>query len=159
MATTIELKVNGQIRQTMVEPHKTLLDVLRENLNLTGTKCGCDEGDCGACTVLIDNKPVNSCLVLAVEVQGREITTIEGLGSDGSLDPVQQAFVDSGAIQCGFCTPGMVMTAKGLLAENPRPTENEIRAYMQGNLCRCTGYSKIVEAVLAVARSNGVDAD
>lgn len=104
-----------------------------------------------ACTVLIDNQPVNSCLVLAVEVQGREITTIEGLGADGSPDPVQKAFVELGAVQCGFCTPGMVMTAKGLLAANPRPSESEIRAYMEGNLCRCTGYSKIVEAVRSVA--------
>jgi carbon-monoxide dehydrogenase small subunit len=159
MATTIELLINGQVRRTSVEPRQTLLEVLRENLGLTGTKCGCDEGDCGACIVLIDIKPVNSCLVLAVEVQGRGILAIEGLGSDGLLDPVQQAFVDNGAIRCGFCTPGMVITAKGLLAEKPRPSESEIRAYMQGNLCRCTGFSKIVDAVLAVARSNGAHAD
>ena len=151
---TIELKVNGQVRRTAVTPNQTLMDVLRENFNLTGTKRGCDEGDCGACTVLIDNKPVNSCLVLAREGQGREITTIEGLGSDGSLDPVQLAFIEHGAIQCGFCTPGMVLTAKGLLNENPRPTESEIRVYMEGNLCRCTGYSKIVQAVRAAALAN-----
>jgi carbon-monoxide dehydrogenase small subunit len=153
MNISIELRVNGQLRQATVLAHETLLDVLRNKLNLTGTKKGCDEGDCGACTVLIDNKPVNSCIVLAVEVQGRDIIMIEGLSLDGKLHPVQQAFVEQGAVQCGFCTPGMILTAKALLDENPQPREDEIRHYMAGNLCRCTGYSKIVEAVLSVAVS------
>ena len=156
MDRMIELKVNGQIHKVAAEESQTLLEVLREQLNLTGAKRGCDAGDCGACTVLLNNKPVNSCLVLAAEAQGQEIVTIEGLNLAGELHPLQQAFLDYGAVQCGFCTPGMVLTAKALLDENPTPTEDEIRHYMAGNLCRCTGYSKIVEAIRSVAEQTGL---
>ncbi|HID65261.1 MAG TPA: (2Fe-2S)-binding protein, partial [Anaerolineae bacterium] len=130
---------------------QTLLEVLREELNLTGTKEGCGEGACGMCTVLLDGEPVRSCLTLAVEVQGREITTIEGLAPVGELHPIQRAFVEYGAIQCGFCTPGMILTTKALLDENPSPTEQEARQAISGNVCRCTGYAKIVEAMLKAA--------
>ena len=124
-----------------------MLDLLRDTLNLTGTKEACGQGECGACTVLLDNEAVNSCLVLAEQVDGKSVTTIEGLAKDGVLDPLQQAFVDCGAIQCGFCTPGMIMSAKGLLLKNPNPTEEEIKEAVEGNICRCTGYVKIIEAV------------
>ncbi|RME28449.1 MAG: (2Fe-2S)-binding protein [Deltaproteobacteria bacterium] len=143
----VTLKVNGSERELAIDPWKTLARVLREDLGLTGTKIGCGEGDCGACTVLVDGKPVNSCLMLAVQAQGHEITTIEGLCSEGGLSPVQQAFVEHGAIQCGFCSPGMILSATALLERNPNPTEAEIRHTLSGNLCRCTGYQKIVEAV------------
>ena len=146
----IELKVNGEIREVFVEPRTTLLQVLREDLGLTGTKQGCNEGDCGACTVLIDNHPVVSCLTLAIEAQGKELLTIEGLDRDGQLHPLQQAFIDHYAVQCGFCTPGMILSAKALLDRNSHPTEEEVREAISGNLCRCTGYVKIVEAILAV---------
>jgi carbon-monoxide dehydrogenase small subunit len=126
------------------------LQVLRENLGLTGTKQGCNAGDCGACTVLIDNQPVDSCLTLAIEAQGKEILTIEGLDQQGRLHPLQQAFIDHYAVQCGFCTPGMILSAKSLLDRNSHPTEEEVREAISGNLCRCTGYVKIVEAILAV---------
>jgi carbon-monoxide dehydrogenase small subunit len=125
---------------------------LRNQLGLTGTKKGCDQGDCGACTVLVDGTPVNSCLMLALEAEGRDITTIEGLAKEDGLHPLQKAFISHNAVQCGFCTPGMILTAAALLKENPHPTEREIRHYLQGNLCRCTGYSKIVEAVQAAAQ-------
>lgn len=148
----MKFKINGMDYELAVNPRRTLLEVLREEVGLTGTKRGCDEGDCGACTVLMDGKAVTSCLVLAVEAQGKEITTIEGLALDGKLHPLQQAFVELGAIQCGFCSPGMIMSAKALLAENPHPTEAEVRAGIAGNLCRCTGYVKIVEAVLSAAQ-------
>jgi len=151
MKQTIELRINGQKVQFSADENKTLLEFLREQLSLTGTKRGCDHGDCGACTVLIDGQPVNSCLVLVSEVAGKDITTIEGLSQDGKLHPLQQAFVDYNAVQCGFCTPGMILTAVALLNENPNPTPEEIRQYLQGNLCRCTGYSKIVQAIQAVA--------
>ena len=151
MKEPVELRINGQKIETSVDGNQTLLDFLREQLGLTGTKRGCDQGDCGACTVLIDGQPVNSCLVLVSEVAGREITTIEGLSHDGKLHPLQQAFVDYNAVQCGFCTPGMILTAAALLSENPNPTPEEIRQYLQGNLCRCTGYSKIVQAIQAAA--------
>jgi putative selenate reductase molybdopterin-binding subunit len=153
MKQPIELRVNGQIIRLSADGNQSLLDFLREQLDLTGTKRGCDQGDCGACTVLIDGKPANSCLVLVSEVEGRDITTIEGLSQDGKLHPLQQAFVDYNAVQCGFCTPGMILTAVSLLNENPNPTPTpeEIRQYLQGNLCRCTGYSKIVQAIQAAA--------
>lgn len=134
-----------------VPVNRSLLQVLREDLGLTGTKEGCGEGDCGACTVLLDGLAVNSCLVLAAEVDGREVTTVEGLARGGKLHPLQQAFVDEGAVQCGFCTPGMLMSAKALLDANPRPTETEIRTALAGNLCRCTGYVRIVSAVQKAA--------
>lgn len=143
----IKFVLNGVEVSAYVEPNWRLLDLLRETFNLTGTKEACGQGECGACTVLLDNEAVNSCLVLAEQVDGRSVTTIEGLAKDGELDPLQQAFVDCGAIQCGFCTPGMIMSAKGLLLKNPNPTEEEIKEAMEGNICRCTGYVKIIEAV------------
>ena len=146
----IGLKVNGESREVLVEPRTTLLQVLREDLGLTGTKQGCNTGDCGACTVLIDNHPVLSCLTLAIEAQGKEILTIEGLNQQGGLHPLQQSFMDHYAVQCGFCTPGMILSAKALLDRNSHPTEEEVREAISGNLCRCTGYVKIVEAILAV---------
>ncbi|MBC7342476.1 MAG: (2Fe-2S)-binding protein [Clostridia bacterium] len=148
---TITLTVNGDSYALSVPVNRTLLQVIREDLGLTGTKEGCGEGDCGACTVLLDGKPVNSCLVLAVEADGREITTVEGLAKDGKLHPLQQAFIDEGAVQCGFCTPGMLLAAKGLLDENPSPTEAEIRQGIAGNLCRCTGYVRIIKAIQKAA--------
>jgi carbon-monoxide dehydrogenase small subunit len=147
----IQLMVNGEEYEVAVAPNRTLLEVLRDDLYLTGTKEGCGEGACGTCTVLLDGKPVRSCLTLAIEVQGREITTIEGLASMGKLHPVQRAFVEYGAIQCGFCAPGMILTTKALLDENPSPTEQEARQAISGNVCRCTGYAKIVEAMLKAA--------
>jgi aerobic carbon-monoxide dehydrogenase small subunit len=153
MKTFIQLVVNGETVEAVVEPNRTLLQLLREDLGLTGTKHGCGIGDCGACTVILDGKPVNSCLVLAVQAQGREVLTIEGLAENGKLHPIQQAFVDKGAIQCGFCSPGMILAAKALLEENPKPTELEIRTAISGNLCRCTGYQKIVEAIQEAAGS------
>ena len=154
MKRAIECKVNGRKVQLSLQGNETLLECLRDHLDLTGTKSGCEHGDCGACTVLIDGHPVNSCLVLAAEVEGKEITTIEGIAGDQELHPLQQAFVDYNAIQCGFCTPGMILTAVALLSENPDPSEAEIRHYLQGNLCRCTGYGKIVQAIQAVARAH-----
>ena len=152
MKVKVHLKVNGLAYETEVEPRRTLLELIREDLELTGTKEGCGLGECGTCTVLVDGKPIKSCITLAVQANGREVTTIEGLEkSDGTLHPLQQAFIDHGAIQCGFCTPGMILSAKALLDENPRPTELEVRQAIAGNLCRCTGYQKIVEAILAVA--------
>lgn len=147
----IELCVNGRGHALEVKVNRTLLDVLRDDLGLTGTKEGCGAGDCGACTVLLDGKPVNSCLVLAVEAQGREVTTAEGLGEGERLDPLQEAFINEGAVQCGFCSPGMLMAAKGLVAENPHPSEEEVRKAIAGNLCRCTGYVRIVRAILKAA--------
>ncbi len=152
MKTIIQVTVNGELVESAVEPNQTLLQFLREGLELTGTKHGCGLGDCGACTVILDGKPVNSCLVLAVQANGREVLTIEGLAENGNLHPIQQAFVDKGAIQCGFCTPGMILSAKALLDENPKPSEHEIRTAISGNLCRCTGYQKIVEAVQEAAK-------
>jgi aerobic carbon-monoxide dehydrogenase small subunit len=151
MKKIITLTVNGEPVERAVEPNRTLLSFLREDLGLTGAKHGCGLGDCGACTVILDGKPVNSCLVLAVQADGREVLTIEGLAENGRLHPIQEAFVDTGGIQCGFCTPGMILSAKALLDENPKPTELEIRTAISGNLCRCTGYQKIVEAILAAA--------
>ena len=149
----IMLKVNGEALSVFVQPTDTLVDVLREKLDLIGTKKACDVGDCGACTILMDGKPVNSCLILAMDAEGRDIMTIEGLeGKDGTLHPIQEAFIRNGAVQCGFCTPGMILSAKALLDEIPNPTEEDVRQGLAGNLCRCTGYAKIVEAVLDAAR-------
>ena len=153
MKKQLQLTVNGQLRQVFVEPFYSLLDALRDGLHMTGAKKGCDEGDCGACTVILNGKPVTSCMVLALSAHDAEVTTIEGLESRNELHPVQQAFVDYGGLQCGFCTPGLVMAATALLEENPAPTEEEVKIAIGGNLCRCTGYSKVVEAIMAAARS------
>lgn len=147
----IQLTVNGEDHDVVVTTNQTLVDVLREDLELTGTKVGCDEGACGTCTVLMDGKPVRSCLTLAVEAQGKSIETIEGLASGGELHPVQKAFIEHGAIQCGFCTPAMILTSKAFLEQNPHPTEEEVRRAISGVVCRCTGYAKIVEAIMAAA--------
>jgi carbon-monoxide dehydrogenase small subunit len=146
------LTVNGTSYEVAIEPQQSLLQLLREELHLTGTKEGCSEGECGACTVLLDGKTVDSCLIFALEAQGREVMTIEGLAQGDQLHPVQKAFAEYGAVQCGFCTPGMILAAKALLDSNPHPTEIEIRQGISGNLCRCTGYVKIVEAIQAAAR-------
>ena len=151
MKHILKLHINGEECEILTEVHKTLLEILREDLGLTGTKRGCDLGTCGACTVLIDGKPYLSCLTLAAAVQGKKLTTIEGLSQDRELHPLQKAFVEKGAIQCGFCTSGMILTAKGFLDEHPHPSEEEVRKAISGNLCRCTGYVKIVEAILSVA--------
>jgi carbon-monoxide dehydrogenase small subunit len=151
MGERIQFKVNGDLVSVEVEAHWTLLRVIRDELGLTGTKEGCGEGDCGACTVLVDDRAVNSCLILAVDVDGKAITTIEGLTQGDELHPLQKAFIEKGAVQCGFCTPGMILTAKALLDQNPHPTEEEVRFAIAGNLCRCTGYAKIVEAIEVVA--------
>jgi len=149
----IHLTVNGTDYDLEVQTKNTLLDVLRDELDLTGAKRGCDRGECGACNVLIDGRPVRSCLTLAVLADGRNVVTIEGLEKEnGRLDPLQEAFIEQGAIQCGFCTPGMILTGKALLAENPDPSEAEVRRSISGNLCRCTGYSKIVEAIMKVPK-------
>ncbi len=148
----VKFKVNGKQEEVYVEPWWSLAQVLRERLGLTGLKMGCDRGDCGSCTVLIGGKPIKSCLYLAVRAENKDILTIEGLQSrDGKLDPLQEAFIEHFALQCGFCTPGMILAARGLLNENPMPTEEEVKQALGGNLCRCTGYVKIVEAVLAAA--------
>ena len=151
MRKRIKLTVNGETYELEVEPRTTLVKVIREELGLTGTKSGCERGECGSCTVLMDGIPVNSCLVLAVEAEGSKILTIEGLAQDGALHVLQRNFVKLGAIQCGFCTPGMIMTAKALLDRNRRPSEGEVRRAIAGNFCRCTGYDKIVESILASA--------
>jgi carbon-monoxide dehydrogenase small subunit len=147
----ISLKINGELLDVSVEPNQTLLDVLREELALTGSKKGCDSGVCGACTVLIDGKPALGCMTLAVRCLDREILTIEGLSQNGRLHPLQQAAIDHNAVQCGFCTPGWILTAKALLENNPRPTQSDIRRGIAGNICRCTGYKKIEEAIMAAA--------
>jgi carbon-monoxide dehydrogenase small subunit len=154
--TQVTLTVNGETRDVIVPVHKTLLEVLREDLNLTGTKHGCELGECGTCTVLVDGLPVLSCLALPVELQGREIKTVEGMAENGRLHPLQQAFAELGAAQCGYCTPGILLTAEALLAGNTAPTRDEVREALAGNLCRCTGYTKILEAVeLAALRMHG----
>lgn len=150
MKKIIKLKVNDREYEIVVEPNMTLTDLIRYELGLTGTKKGCETGDCGACTVIMDGLPVNSCLVLAVQANGRRIETIEGLETEAGLHAVQDAFVEHGAIQCGFCSPGMILSAKHLLDKNPSPDEGEIRAAISGNLCRCTGYQKIVDAIKSV---------
>jgi carbon-monoxide dehydrogenase small subunit len=152
MKHRIQIRVNGELKELLVEPHRILIDLIRQDLGLTGTKKGCGSGDCGSCTVILDGRAVKSCLILAVEVDGSEILTIEGLRSGGKLHPLQEAFIQYGAIQCGFCSPGMMMSAKALLDQCSNPTEEQVKLAISGNLCRCTGYSKIVEAVLAVAR-------
>jgi carbon-monoxide dehydrogenase small subunit len=147
----LKMVVNGKSVEVKVDPTWTLLYVLREELKLTGTKKGCEKGDCGACTVLLQGTPVNSCLVLALQAEGKEIETIEGLGQADDLHPLQKSFIANGAVQCGFCTPGMLLSAAALLKKNPSPTEKEIRTAISGNLCRCTGYQKIVKAIQDVA--------
>lgn len=149
----VSLTVNGTLHELRVQPWETLLEVIRDRLGLTGTKEGCGLGECGACTVIMDGKTVNSCLVLAVEADGKQVTTVEGLADGDQLHPLQEAFIEQGGLQCGFCTPGMIMSAKALLDENPDPSEAEIRRGISGNLCRCTGYTKIVESVASAAKS------
>ena len=152
MKRIIQLTINDKEYEVAVEPNQTLTDMLRYELGLTGTKKGCEVGDCGSCTVIMDGIPVNSCLVLAMQANGRTITTIEGLETEKGMHPIQKAFVEKGAIQCGFCTPGMILSTKSLLDKNPNPTEEEIRTGISGNLCRCTGYQKIVDAVKSVGK-------
>ena len=165
MKTIVELSVNGESRALVVEPQTTLIEELRQQLGLTGTKEGCGTGECGSCTVLVDGKAILSCLTLASDCQGREVTTIEGVATGDTLSPVQRAFTEAGAVQCGFCTPGMVLSTTALLEESPRPSPDEIRKALEGNLCRCTGYNKIVDAVkrasqlLAGAPPQGVSHD
>jgi carbon-monoxide dehydrogenase small subunit len=151
----ISLTVNGQLELLQVPSNMTLLHVLRDMLGLTGTKNGCEAGECGACTVLLDGEPVNSCLVLAVELDGREVTTVEGLARDDQLTPLQESFAALNAVQCGYCTPGVLMAATALLRRNPNPTPQDIQEALVGNLCRCTGYQRIIDAVLAASRQGG----
>lgn len=150
---TVAFRVNGREVTVTVPAHRTLLEVLREELDLTSAKEGCGKGECGTCTVIVDGEAVNSCLILVSQVQGREVLTLEGLAPEGRLDPIQEAFIVQGAIQCGYCTPGMVMSAKALLMKNPSPTREEIKRAIAGNLCRCTGYKKIIEAVEIAAKA------
>lgn len=151
MKHIIKFTLNGDPVEAMADDNMTLLDFIRDTLNLTGTKKGCEEGECGACTVMLDGVPINSCLSLAREVEGKELLTVEGIARNGVLSPIQKQFIDKWALQCGYCTPGMIMSAKALLDVNPHPTEYEIRDAIAGNLCRCTGYAKIVEAIQAAA--------
>jgi len=151
MKTLLQLQVNGELHELYTPVHKTLLEVLREDLNLTGTKHGCELGECGTCAVLVNGQPVLSCLTLPIEVQGQEITTVEGLAENSQLHPLQEAFADLGAAQCGFCIPGMLLSAKAMLDENPTPPRQDVRQSLAGNLCRCTGYTKIIEAIEQVA--------
>jgi carbon-monoxide dehydrogenase small subunit len=155
MEKQIKLRVNGFEYDVWIKPHWTLLDVLRDELGLVGTKKGCDRGECGACTVIMNGEAILSCLVLAIQCHGNEILTIEGLAQDGKLDPLQDAFVKQGAIQCGFCTPGMIMASRALLNKNPHPSEEEIKRGLSGNLCRCTGYTKIIAAVQKASTTEG----
>jgi len=150
MGYQITFTLNSEKVSHEVEPNKTLLKILREDFDLTGAKEGCGQGECGACTILLDGRPVNACLLLAVEAHGKEIMTIEGLSSGIELDELQTAFIESGGLQCGYCTPGMIMATKGLLIKNPHPTEEEVKESISGNLCRCTGYKKIVEAIMKI---------
>jgi xanthine dehydrogenase E subunit len=148
----ITLNVNNKEYSLQIEPHLRLIDILRDHLKLTGTKEGCGEGECGACTVLMDGKIINSCLVMAVQANESEITTIEGISKDGKLHPIQKAFLEEGAVQCGFCTPGMIISAKDLLNKNPKPTLADIKMHLAGNLCRCTGYDRIARAILKASK-------
>jgi carbon-monoxide dehydrogenase small subunit len=150
---TLSFTVNGEARDVSTRANRTLYQVIKEDLNLVGTKDGCHQGVCGSCTVLVDGVPVRSCLTLAVRCAGKQVTTVEGLKSNGRLHPLQQAFIDEGAVQCGFCTPGMLITAVAFLKGNPSPTEDEVRHALLGNLCRCTGYARIIRAVMAASRS------
>ena len=159
MKHKIHTTINGESYDLFVEANQTLVDLIRDEIGLTGTKKGCGSGDCGACTIIMDGKAVNSCLILGVEADGAEILTIEGLRRGGQLHPLQKAFIDRGAIQCGFCTPGMILVAKALLDSCPHPTEEQVRAAISGNLCRCTGYTKIIEAILSVRGQNSFPAD
>lgn len=151
MKRVLSFTLNGDPIEVVCKDNMTLLDLLRDKLGLTGTKKGCEQGECGACTVMLDGKPVNSCCTLAVECEGREVVTVEGIAQNGQLHPIQKQFIEKWALQCGYCTPGMIMSAKALLDVNPHPTELEIREAIEGNLCRCTGYAKIVEAIQAAA--------
>ncbi len=153
MKKILNFTVNGETQEVLVEESETLLSVLRDRLNLKGTKEGCGEGECGACTVLLDNTPVNSCLVLALSASGSQVTTIEGLEENGKLHPIQSAFIDNGAIQCGFCSPGMILMTKSLLDEYDNPTDEQIRHHLAGNICRCTGYDSIMRAVKSLIES------
>ncbi|MFQ5879710.1 MAG: (2Fe-2S)-binding protein [Dehalococcoidia bacterium] len=153
MRRPVRLRVNGDAHDLFVDTRQSLLEALRDGLHLTGAKEGCGNGNCGACTVIMDGRAVDSCLVLALEAEGHDITTIEGLARDGQLHPLQRAFIDIGGLECGFCTPGFIMSAKVLLDANSKPSEHEIRTAIAGNLCRCTGYDKIVRAIMAVAQS------
>ncbi len=153
----LTLSVNGEQREALIDPRRTLLDVLRNDFDLRGAHRGCDSGDCGACTVILDGRSVTACMILAADCDGSAVTTVEGVAPNGRLHPVQRALVEQGGIQCGFCTPGMVMAAVALLADHPHPTEFEVREGLAGNLCRCTGYKKIVEAVLAASAEAGDD--
>ena len=148
----ISFVLNGEPTDAVIEDNLSLLDFIRDTLNLTGTKKGCEEGECGACTVMLDGRPINSCMALAAEIEGRELTTIEGIAVGGKLSVVQQKFIEKWALQCGYCTPGMIMSATALLRVNPNPTEEEIRVAIEGNLCRCTGYAKIVDAISEAAK-------
>jgi carbon-monoxide dehydrogenase small subunit len=148
----VTFTLNGRPQEIEVEPNELLLDVVRDRLGLTGAKRSCDVEVCGACTLLVDGRPISACTTLAVEIRGRTVTTIEGLAHDGRLHPLQQAFIDHGGFQCGFCTPGMILAAKALLDENPDPSEAELKHFMHGNLCRCTGYKKIIESIMAGAK-------
>ncbi len=150
---TVNFTLNGDHESITVNPNLTLLEVIRDVFGLTGTKEGCGHGECGACTVLLNGKAVNSCLVLISQVEGKEVTTIEGLSRDGSLDPLQASFIETGAIQCGYCTPGMILSAKSLLLKNGNPSDEEIKTAISGNLCRCTGYAKIIKAIKLAARN------
>jgi carbon-monoxide dehydrogenase small subunit len=153
---SITVSVNGSVERLDVPSSMTLLQMLREILALSGTKNGCEAGECGACTVLVDGEPINSCLMLAVEADGREVTTVEGLAPDGQLSPLQEAFIEHNAVQCGYCTPGMLLTATALLRRNPHPSELEIKQALVGNLCRCTGYVRIIDAIQAAVAKGGV---
>lgn len=148
----VSFTVNGRLQEIEVEPHELLLDVVRDRLGLTGAKLSCDVQVCGACTLLVDGRPVSACTTLAVEVRGRSVLTIEGLAENGKLHPLQEAFIEHGGFQCGFCTPGMILASKALLDENPNPTVEELKHFMHGNLCRCTGYKKIIESIMAAAK-------
>lgn len=157
MRNLIKFILNGETQEVMASHNQTLLEVLRDDLGLTGTKKGCNLGECGACTVLLDDKPVSSCMVLAVRANGKSVVTIEGLAANGRLNPVQRAFVHHGAVQCGFCTPGMVLVLTKLLTENPQPTAQEIKNAISGNICRCTGYIKIIEAITELSHELSSD--
>ena len=148
----ISFTLNGKLQELEVEPHELLLDVVRDRLGLTGAKRSCDVQVCGACTLLVDGRPLSACTTLAFEVRGRSVLTIEGLAVDGKLHPLQQAFINHGGFQCGFCTPGMILASKALLDENPHPSEEELKHFMHGNICRCTGYKKIIESIMAAAK-------